>query len=181
MPVKLHTLFALVLAGTALSACAHHAEAAAAPPSAQVLTESNKAKALAVGQALVAQDRAAEAEHRAEMDRLIDVSVKSMRDEDRQTTLLVTIVNKNKKAISSLEAGLEVHSAATGRRIGLAEIHIGRKIAANSSATFPVALRYVRFGEDAGTMRPMEGRPKRASLEATEVKYADGSDAGYDD
>lgn len=180
MHVKLHALPVLALAA-ALNGCEHQAEAAAAPSSAQVLSAANKAKAFAVGQALAAADRKAEAEHRAEMDRLIDLSVTRIHDEDRQTTLLVTIANKSKKTISSLDAGLEIHSAATGRRVGLAEVHISRQIAAKSSATFPLALRYVRFGEDAGTMRLMEGRQKRASLEATEIKYTDGTDAGYDD
>lgn len=180
MHIKAHALSVLALAA-ALSGCEHHAEAAAAPSSAQVLSAANKAKAFAVGQALAAEDRKAETEHRSEMDRLVDLSVTGIRDEDRQITLFIKIANKSKKAIASLDAGLEIHSATTGRRVGLAEVHISRPIAANTTATFPLTLRYVRFGEDAGTMRLMEGRQKRASLEATEIKYTDGTDAGYDD
>lgn len=172
---------AAILLAAGATGCAHHAEAAATPPSSQALTPQNRAQAFAVGEKLAAQDRANEAAHRTQMDRLLDISVVRMRDADRETSLLVRIHNKSVKRIRELDAGLEVDAASNGRRLGLAEIHLDREIAGGAFQTFWVPLRYVRFGEDAGTMRLAEGKPKRAQLEATEVRYADGSDAGYDD
>jgi hypothetical protein len=172
-------LAAILLAGAA--GCAHHAKAAATPPSAQVLSPENRAEAFAVGQQLAARDRANDATHRSQMDRLIDVSVVQMRDADRQTALLVQVRNKNAKRIRSLDAGLEVHAVSGGRRIGLAQLHLDRDIPGGAVRQFWVPVRYVRFGEDAGTMRLAQGRPKRAEMEVTEIRYADGSDEGYDD
>lgn len=176
-------LFALMLAAAAASigaGCARHAEAAATPPPA-VLSKANKAKAYAVGLQLAAQDRAAAKEHRAEMARLIDAVLVRTREQDRTLWLLLRLRNKSAKAVRSIGAGLEVHDPA-GKRLGLAEIddaavHIGPH--ATVSVWEPV--RYVRFGEDAGTMRLAAGKPKRIDLQIIELKYADGSDAGYDD
>lgn len=173
---------AVALAALAASAagCAHRA-AATTQSIPQTLTEANKKQAYAVGRRLAAQDRADEAAHRAQMDRLIAVSVLSVRDEDRQTDLLVSLRNKTSKTIRAFDAGLEVRSAPNGRRIGLAEIHLNRTVRGRGSDSVWIPLRYVRFGEDAGTMRLARGKAKRTLLEVTEITYADGSDAGYDD
>jgi hypothetical protein len=166
---------------TILSACNHRVEAAATPPPAQTLTAENKAKAAEVGRKLAAQDRAAEAAHRAQMDRLIDASIVQLRDSDRETTLLVHILNRSNKTISALDAGLEVHLVSNGKRVGLTEVHMSRVIPANGDVTFPVPLRYVRFGEDTASMRLAQGKAKHAEIEVTEIRYTDGTDAGYDD
>lgn len=166
---------------TSVTGCAHRVEAAATPPPAQTLTAANKARAYEVGRRLAAQDRAAEQARRAEMDRLIEASVLQIHDADRETSLLVHLHNKSAKAIRALDGALEVHLLANGRRVGLAELHLNRTISGNAIASFWVPLRYVRFGEDTASMRLAQGKPKRATLEVTEIKYADGSDAGYDD
>jgi hypothetical protein len=171
-----------MLAATAsISAgCARHAEAAATPPPA-VLSEANKAKAYAVGEKLAAQDRAAEKAHRAEMARLIDAAVLQTREHDRTLALLLRLHNKSAKAVRSIGAGLEVRSP-SGDRLGLAEIDDAAvRIAPHATVSVWEPIRYLRFGEDAGTMRLAAGKPKHIDLQIVEVKYADGSDAGYDD
>jgi hypothetical protein len=163
-----------------VTACDHRVEATATPPS-TTLSASAKAKVAAVARRLVEQDRAAEAVHRAEMDRLIDASVLQIHDGDRQTSLLVHVENKGRKTIRAFDAGLSVHLTSNGKRVGLTELHLNRDIPPNGDATFLVSLSFVRFGEDTASMRLAEGKAKRARLEVTEIKYADGSDAGYDD
>ena len=114
------------------------------------------------------------------MARLIDSSVTKTRDADRTISLLVRLHNKSGKTIEALDAGLEVHDA-SGTRIGLAEISIAHPLAAHATAAFWYPMRYVRFGEDTGTMRLAAGKPKHVQMDVTEIKYADGTDAGYDD
>ena len=114
------------------------------------------------------------------MGHLIESSVTKTRDEDRTISLFVHLQNKSAKTIESLDAGLEVHDS-SGTRIGLAEITIARTIAPHASAAFWYPMRYVRFGEDTGTMRLAAGKPKTVRMDVTEIKYADDSDAGYDD
>jgi hypothetical protein len=164
-------LMGAVAFAAALTACSHTTQHALDPKARE---------AYAVGQRLAAQDRAQEAEHRKEMAALIAVSVPQTRDADRTISLLVLLQNKSTKAVKSLDAGLEVHNR-SGVRIGLAEITIARPIAPHATVSFWYPMRYVRFGEDTGTMRLAAGKPKTVQMEVTEIKYADGSDAGYDD
>lgn len=156
----------------ALAACSHGSQGTLDPQKAR--------EAYAVGQRLAAQDREQRVEHREEMARLIDSTITKTRDEDRTISLFVRLQNKSAKPIESLDAGLEVHDAA-GTRIGLAEISVARPIGPHASAAFWYPMRYVRFGEDTGTMRLAAGKPKTVQMDVTEIKYADGSDAGYDD
>lgn len=137
-------------------------------------------EAYAVGRRLVAQDRDREAAHRAQMARIIDATVSQTRDVDRTISLFIRLHNKAAKAIKSLDAGLEIHDA-SGARIGLSEIHVTHAVPARGSSAFWYPMRYLRFGEDAGTMRMAAGKPKRVRMDVTEIKYTDGSDAGYDD
>ena len=170
----------LAIAASLGAGCARHTEAAATPPPA-VLSEANKAKAYAVGLQLAAQDRAADKAHRAEMARLIDAAVLRTREQDRTLSLLLRLHNKSAKAVRSIGAGLEVRDPA-GKRLGLAEIDDAPvRIAPHATVTAWEPIRYVRFGEDAGTMRLAAGKPKRIDLQIIELKYADGTDAGYDD
>jgi hypothetical protein len=155
-----------------LAACSHTTQISLDPQKAR--------EAYAVGQKLAAQDREQQAEHREEMARFIESTVTRTRDKDRTISLFVKLRNKSAKAIKSLDAGLEVHDA-SGTRIGLAEITVAQTIAPHASAAFWYPMRYVRFGEDTGTMRLAAGKPKTVRMEVTEIKYADGSDAGYDD
>ncbi|HET9096987.1 MAG TPA: hypothetical protein VFN37_10020 [Candidatus Baltobacteraceae bacterium] len=157
----------------ALGACSHE-------PAKPILDPAKAREAYAVGQRLAAQDRADTARHRAEMSRLIAASVSQTRDAGRTISLYVHLHNRSAKAIRSVEAGLEVHDS-TGKRIGLTEIGIRKPIAGHGTLAFWYPLRYVRFSEDAGTMRLAAGKPKTIQMNVTEIKYADGTDAGYDD
>lgn len=93
---------------------------------------------------------------------------------------MVELHNKSAKRITSLDSGIFVVDG-SGRRIGMTEIHIARGIAPHESVAFWYPMRYLRFGEDTGAMVRAAGKPKRVSMDVTEIKYADGSDAGYDD
>jgi hypothetical protein len=42
-------------------------------------------------------------------------------------------------------------------------------------------MRYYRFGEDAGPLMAAKGKLKTILAQVKEIKYADGSDAGFDD
>lgn len=156
----------------ALGACSHQAKPILDPVKAQ--------EAYAVGQRLAAQDRADTAMDRAKMARLIDANVTQTHDADRTISLYVHLHNRSAKAIRSMEAGVEVRDSA-GKRVGLTEFGIDKPIAAHRTLTFWYPLRYVRFSEDAGTMRLAAGKPKTVQMNVTEIKYADGTDAGYDD
>lgn len=114
------------------------------------------------------------------MAKLIDATVSQTRDVDRTISLFIRLQNRSSKAIKSLDAGLEIHDA-SGARVGMSEIHLSRAIRAHASSAFWYPMRYLRFGEDAGTMRMAAGKPKTVEMDVTEIKYADGSDAGYDD
>lgn len=114
------------------------------------------------------------------MARLIDATVPRTRESDRSIVLLLRLRNKAPKAVKAIDAGVEVRDA-HGKRIGLSEIHVARAVGAHGEAAFWYPMRYVRFSEDAGSMRLAQGKPKTVDLEVTEIRYADGSDAGYDD
>lgn len=157
----------------ALAACSH-------APKQPALTPANAQAAYAVGQRLAAQDRERTAEHRAQMARLIHAAIPKTHDAERTISLYLRLQNLGAKPIRSLDAGLEVHDA-SGKRIGLAEIDIDKTIPPHSTLAFWYPMRYVRFGEDAGTMRLAAGKRKTVHIDVTEIKYADGTDAGYDD
>lgn len=114
------------------------------------------------------------------MARLIDAQVLDTRDAGRVISLYTRLSNKSAKTIASLDAGITVYDA-SGRRIGLTEIHLPRTVPPRAGVAFWYPMRYLRFSEDAGTMRLAAGKPKHVEIDVTEIKYADGSDAGYDD
>lgn len=172
MLTRFFALLGAAALAAALGACAHRAQPSLDPAKAR--------QAYLVGERLAAQDRAARAEHRAQMGRLIDADVSQTRDADRTISLFVRLQNKSGKAIRALDAGIEVHDP-KGARIGLTELHLEKSIPAHANVAFWYPLRYVRFSEDAGTMRLAAGKPKIVYMEVTEIRYADGSDAGYDD
>lgn len=170
-----------VLIVASVPACSHRLQAATTPPPAQTLSSENKAKATEVARKLVEQDRASVAAHRAEMDRLIDATVLRISDGDREISLRLRVQNKTNKAITAFDAGLKVYLSQNGRRVGLTELHSSQNVAPQSAVTFTVPIRYVRFGEDTGSMRLAQGQLKNPQVEVTEINYTDGSDAGYDD
>ena len=140
----------------------------------------NDQKTYDVGLALAAQERRDDTKHRTEMAKLVSVTVLAHRDEDRQIILTLRVHNTSGKTIRRLENGLAVTDP-SGARVGLAEFVAQRTIAPQATVTFDAPLRYLKFGEDAGTMRLAEHKPKRIALEVKEVKFTDGTDAGYDD
>jgi len=156
----------------ALAGCSHQTAAVLDPAKAQ--------QAYVVGQRLAAKDREQQAEHRAEMARLISAGVLQTHEANRSISLLIQLQNKTAKPIASIDSGLFVYNM-SGHRIGMTEIHLSKRIASRERTAFWYPLRYVRFGEDAGTMVLSSGKPKHVLMDVTEVKYADGSDAGYDD
>lgn len=170
---RLHPLIWAAAFAAALAACSHEAPNALLDPA--------KAKiAYAVGARLAAEDRTAQAEHREEMSRLIGARATKTRDRDRTISFLIQLQNKSAKTIASLDSGLFVYGS-SGRRIGMTEFHLFKRIRPHDVVAFWYPMRYVRFSEDAGTMRLAADKPKRVQLEVTEIKYVDGSDAGYDD
>jgi hypothetical protein len=137
-------------------------------------------QAYALGQRLAMQDREQRARHRAQMARLIEATVPKTRETGRTISLFVRLRNRSAKPITALDSGLFVFDR-SGRRIGMAEIHLTRRVGGRESVAFWYPMGYVRFGEDAGTMLLAAALPKNVRMEVTEIRYADGSDAGYDD
>lgn len=168
----IHFIGAAVFAA-ALVACSYQSPKA-------VLDPAKATVAYTVGARLAAQDRTEQAEHRKAMSRILDARVTQTKDKDRTISFFIQLRNKCDKRITSLDSGLFVYGE-DGQRIGMAELHLAKPIAAHATSAFWYPMRYVRFSEDAGTMRLAAGRPKRVRLQVTEVKYADGADAGYDD
>ncbi len=154
---------------------------AAAPPPPSTVSDDYKRKLAAVAQKMAAQDRTDTLAKRQAMARLIDARVVRTADDDRSFSFQLQLKNKSSKPIKTIGAGLEVHDAA-GKRIGLMEIDDAPiRIAANGTLTTWLHEPYVRFGENAGTMRLAQGKAKRIAVNIIEIKYTDGSDAGYDD
>ena len=150
-------LAAIVLAASS-TGCAKHVE---------ILTKANRDKTHALALALMAQDRANDAKHRADMDRTL--------------SLLLRLHNETAKTIKAIGAGLEVDDP-HGKRLGLAEVDgASIHIEPHGTVSLWLPIRYVRFGEDTGTVRMAAGQPKHIRLSVTEIKYTDGTDAGYDD
>jgi hypothetical protein len=132
------------------------------------------------GLKMTASARREDREHRAELAKLMRVTFLSAREGDRTIDLRISIANLAKKTVRRIEMGLEADDP-SGRRIGLMEIAYTAPLGAASSKIVNIPLRYVRFGEDTGAMREAAGKPKTYALTVSEIKYADGTDAGYDD
>lgn len=126
------------------------------------------------------EDRERDRAHRLEMARLIGTRIAQTREADASMSLLLAIDNKSPKAIRALDAGLRVYNAA-GKRIGMTEVHVPHPVPARATVTFWYAVPYARFGEDAGTLRMAAGKRKTIRIETEEIRYRDGTDAGYDD
>lgn len=130
---------------------------------------------------LAAQARADDTMHKAELAKLITSTVTLASEGDRSLVLHVDLRNLTGKEVKNLEIGLEFDDAKTGRRIGQAEVQLRRNIVAHGRIAFDYPMRYVRFSEDAGPMMASKGKAKKLDAQVTEIKYADGTDAGFDD
>jgi hypothetical protein len=140
----------------------------------------NEQKTYELGLRLAAQARAADARHRLAMARIVDIGVTSYRDRERALELMLRVRNKSSKTIRRLDAGIEVADA-SHTRIGLAEFSVSPSIPPHATAELSVPVAYLRFGEDAGLLVLAAGKPKTITLDVKEIKFADGTDAGYDD
>jgi len=140
----------------------------------------NAERAFEVGKRLEAQDRESDAVRRAAMAKLISLEITHISDRERGVELLVRAQNRTGKPIRGFDAGLEVDDAKSHRRIGLAELHVTQPLRPRAMRTFLYPMRYVRFGEDTGSMRLSAGWPKVAHLDVFGVSFA-GSEAPDDD
>ncbi|MDQ2680734.1 MAG: hypothetical protein M3Y21_06915 [Candidatus Eremiobacteraeota bacterium] len=146
-----------------------------------VRTIINQQKSYEVGVRMAEQAREQDEKHERLMATLITPTVPSYSESGRSIHMLFTLRNKSSKVIKSFIAAIEIHDKATGKRIGLAELRITRTVPARSSLTFAYPMRYVRFGEDAGTMRLAQGKRKAIALDFETITYADGQSVGGDD
>jgi hypothetical protein len=144
-----------------------------------VRTIINQELAYEVGLRLAAQDRASDAALRTKMARLVEATVVGYGERQRALILHMRVRNKSGKAITSFEAGMQVHDA-SGRRIGLLELRVTRSISAGGVARWDLPMTYARFGEDAPSMRRAVGQRKTIALNFTQIIYADGTEAGAD-
>lgn len=140
----------------------------------------NLQKAHEVGVRLQLEAEREDRAHRAALARVIDAEIVKAPERERSIEYVVRVKNLTRKTIAHIEFGLEVHDA-SGKRIGLAEMRSDAHVLARTQRDLEIPMRYVRFGEDAGPMREAAGQPKTYELLVKEIKYTDGSDAGYDD
>lgn len=132
----------------------------------------NAELAFETGKRLEREDRANDAARRAAMAQLIALNVVKVSDRERGIELVIDGANRTEKPIVGFDAGLEIDDAASHKRIGLAELHVMQALNPKSRAKFTYPMRFVRFGEDTGTMRLAAGRPKVARLDVFGVRFA---------
>ncbi|GAC1393811.1 MAG: hypothetical protein NVSMB31_13560 [Vulcanimicrobiaceae bacterium] len=133
-----------------------------------------------VGLRMGAQERADDKKHREAIAKLMAVTIQAHSEEEHRIVLKLRVVNKTAKAMTRFDSAIEVHDR-NDKRIGIAEFVADRAVPPHQTVTFSQPISYLRFGEDAGMMRMFQRKPKTVELEVKEIKYRDGSDAGYDD
>lgn len=131
----------------------------------------NAERAHELGTRLERQDRESDAKRRASMAQFITLRVPSIRDIDGGVALQIDATNRSENPIDGFEAGLQVDDKATQHRIGLAELHIVHRLPAHAHASFTYPMRYVRFGEDTGSMRLARGKAKVVHLDPYAVHF----------
>jgi hypothetical protein len=146
----------------------------------QVITPQNAALAKQIGAKLAEQEREVASRHRAALSKLIRVELSNVRETDRTMSLHASAINYNDRSINALEIGLEVHDAA-GKVLGRTELRSGKLIGPKSQASIVFNIPYTQFGEGTGPVREALGARKTYLLDVKEIKYTDGTDAGYDD
>ncbi len=134
-----------------------------------------------VGLRMAAQAHADDTRHKDELAKLITSKITLVNERERSIVLHIDLQNLTAKQVKTIEIGLEFDNAKGGARVGLSEIRLTRNIAPNGRIAFDYPMRYVRFGEDAGPMMASKGAAKTLTAQVTEIKYADGTDAGFDD
>lgn len=146
----------------------------------QVISPKNAALAQAVGAKLAAQEAAETARHKAEISKLIRAELSNAHETDRTMSLTLGVINYTKKTVKALELGLEVDDA-SGNPLGRTELRTGKEIGPNAKTTVTFNMPYTHFGSGTAAVREALGKPKRYLFDVKEIKYTDGSDAGYDD
>jgi hypothetical protein len=137
-------------------------------------------RAYQMGQDLVRQARMRDYNRLVAIKKLVDVEVVARHDQEFRTTLRLRIHNKTARAIEGVDTGILIYNPA-GQRIGMTEIEAEHDVDPHGTATFPVVLPYLKFGENAGVMRLAAGKPKRVDLLLKIVKFADGTESGTDE
>lgn len=133
-----------------------------------------------VGVRLEREDRASTLARRAAMSRVIALSVTRVTDAQNSLHLNISVANRSSETITGFDAGLEVDDKRSRRRVGLAELHVERRVPPHSRLSFDYPMRYVRFGEDTGSMRLARGRAKTATLDPMGVRFGSGRGADTD-
>lgn len=167
----------VMLAGLAISASL---AACSSQKQSQVITPQNASLAKQIGAQLAAKEREETSRHRAEILKLVRAELSNVSETDRVLSLHVGAINYTTKTIKALEVGLEVHDA-SGAVIGRTELRSGKRIGPKSQQMLTFNIPYTQFGEGTGPVREALGKPKTYVLDVKEIKYTDGSDAGYDD
>ena len=101
-------------------------------------------------------------------------------ERDRTIGIAFTVHNLTNKNVKALELSFE-SDGVRGNRIGSTELRTGQALPRNGTRTIAMYVPYTQFGEDTGPMREALGKPQRYTLDVKEIRYTDGSDAGYDD
>jgi len=146
----------------------------------QRVSAQTAASARVVGARLAEQDRQQAKKLRSEIAKIVVLDGVGVREADRSMRVRYTVHNLSSKAISRFDVALEADGT-DGARIGTTELHMATPIAARASSSVVKAFPYTQFGDDTGAMREALGKPKRFFLLVKWIKFADGSEAGYDD
>lgn len=144
------------------------------------VSASAAAQAQSVGARLAEQDRENTERHRKALARLMRIDHVVVNEADRTMTLRFVAHNLSAKTVRRIEAGFEVDGDHNARIAGT-EFHEPISIAPHGATPFTLAIPYTAFGSGTGPMRESLGKPQHYVLDVNEIKYADGSDAGYDD
>lgn len=147
---------------------------------ASLIACSQKSPAADIGARLAAQDRANEQQHREQLARLARIDAVVVHEDDRSIEIAFTMRNLAEKRVASLDVGFE-SDGPDGTRIGMAELRSVATIPPRTARHLSLTVPYTQFGEDTGAMREAEGKPQRYAVDIKEIRYADGSEVGFDD
>ena len=127
---------------------------------------------------MAAQARQADARLRAKMAKLVRVRVLSSRDLGQGIALVFEITNRSAKPLTQIGGAMEVRRVGHSARIGLIELHLKITVTPHARVRIERDMWYLRFGEDAETMRAAARAPKRFTITIRQLVYADGTKVG---
>lgn len=109
------------------------------------------------------------------MARLVDARILQTKDDPNGVAFLVAVRNKSRKAVRTLDEGLEIRDAA-GHRVGLLEIDDAPvHVPAGGATHVWQHERYTRFGDETGDVRLARGKRKFTAIRILDIGYADGT------